>query len=99
MGQSDDEQWMREAMSEAQRAPEHADVPVGCVVVSPQGFLVARGHNRREVDADPTAHAEVVALRAATKAQGHWRLEGHTVYVTLEPCPMTLIMVISRENP
>ena len=79
---------MHEAIAEARRATEHADVPVGCVVVSPDGMLVARGHNRREVDADPTAHAEIEALRTATSAQGHWRLEGHVVYVTLEPCPM-----------
>lgn len=88
-GAEKDEKWMRLALEEARRAAqEHADVPVGCVIVSPLGQLVARGRNRREIDADPTAHAEIDALRAATRSIGHWRLEGHIAYVTLEPCPM-----------
>jgi tRNA(adenine34) deaminase len=83
-----DETWMREALAEARRALEHADVPIGCVIVDDSGVELARGHNRREVDADPTAHAEVLALRAAAERRGHWRLTGCTVYATLEPCPM-----------
>ena len=79
---------MRIALEEAARAAEHADVPVGAVVVAAGGGILARAHNRREVDADPTAHAEIVALREAAKQLGHWRLEGTTVYVTLEPCAM-----------
>ena len=79
---------MREAMAEAEAAAAAGDVPVGAVVVDASGEIVGRGRNRREADQDPTAHAEVDALRRAAAALGHWRLEGATVYVTLEPCPM-----------
>ncbi len=79
---------MREALLEADLAPEHGDVPVGCVVLDEQGAELARDHNRREERADPTAHAELLALRAAAQRLGHWRLERCTVFVTLEPCPM-----------
>jgi tRNA(adenine34) deaminase len=82
-----DEHWMRLALAEAARAGELGEVPVGAVLVR-DGVELARGHNRRESDADPTAHAEVVALRAAARAAGGWRLEGATLYVTLEPCAM-----------
>src|SRR5690606_24060366 len=83
-----DEYWMRIALAEAVSATEHADVPIGAVVVAEDGTLLAKAHNRREIDGDPTAHAEIVALREAAKRQGHWRLEATTVYVTLEPCAM-----------
>lgn len=79
---------MREALIEADLAPGHGDVPVGCVVVNARGVELGRDHNRREQRSDPTAHAELLALRAAAAQCGHWRLEGCTVYVTLEPCPM-----------
>ena len=79
---------MQEALSEADLAPLHADVPVGCVIVSADGEELARDHNRREERADPTAHAELLALRAAAAKLGHWRVERATVFVTLEPCPM-----------
>jgi tRNA(adenine34) deaminase len=79
---------MRRALTEAAAAPAHGDVPVGCVIVSAQGELLAAEHNRREADADPTAHAEIVALRRAARSVGRWRLDGSVVYVTLEPCPM-----------
>jgi tRNA(adenine34) deaminase len=65
-----------------------ADVPVGAVVLDPAGALIARAHNRREADIDPSAHAEIVALRAAARALGTWRLDGCTLVVTLEPCTM-----------
>mgnify|MGYP001596974128 CR=1 FL=1 len=77
---------MREAIRQAQAAAAMGEVPVGAVVVV-DGALVARAHNRRESDGDPTAHAEVLALRAAAKAVGGWRVEG-ALYVTQEPCPM-----------
>ncbi len=77
---------MRAALDEAKAAGEAGDVPVGCVIVS-DGNIVARGHNRREADGDPTAHAEIVALREAAKKLGHWRVEA-TLVVTQEPCPM-----------
>lgn len=80
--------WMLQALEEAALAPTHGDVPVGCLIVSAEGRELGRAHNRREVDADPTAHAEILALRGAAAAQGHWRLNGATVYATLEPCPM-----------
>jgi tRNA(adenine34) deaminase len=83
-----DERWMREALLEAERAAQHDDVPVGCVVVDPDAGVLGRGHNHREVDADPTAHAELLALRDAARARASWRLDGCVVYVTLEPCPM-----------
>ena len=94
---------MREALAEAaaaagQTAPapgapageptEPADVPVGAVILDPAGAVVARAHNRREATGDPTAHAEIVAMRAAARAVGGWRLDGHTLVVTLEPCTM-----------
>ncbi len=79
---------MREALAEARRALEHDDVPVGAVVVDPAGHVIGRGHNRREVDGDPVAHAEVVAIREAAEALGTWRLDGCTLVVTLEPCTM-----------
>ena len=79
---------MRLALAEAALAPATGDVPIGAVVVSADGEVLGRGHNAREADADPTAHAEVVALRAAARAVGEWRLAGATLVVTLEPCTM-----------
>ena len=78
---------MRVALEEAALAPAHDDVPVGAVVAR-DGEVIARAHNRREVDGDPTAHAEVLALRAAAAALGTWRLTGCELVVTLEPCTM-----------
>jgi tRNA(adenine34) deaminase len=83
-----DSLWMAAALSEARSAPEHADVPVGCVIVDNTGQELARAHNRREADADPTAHAEILALRQAASRRGHWRLDDCTLFVTLEPCAM-----------
>ena len=78
---------MARALELARVAASHNDVPVGCVVVI-DGRIVAEGENRREIDHDPTAHAEVVALRRAAEHVGRWRLDDATVYVTLEPCVM-----------
>jgi tRNA(adenine34) deaminase len=80
--------WMAAALEEAASAVAHGDVPVGCVIVDTLGRELARTHNRREIDADPTAHAEVIALRQAARQRGHWRLDDCTLYVTLEPCAM-----------
>jgi tRNA(adenine34) deaminase len=85
---SDDERWMRIALTEARLAAEHGDVPVGAVVVGPDGAELSRGQNLREREGDPTAHAELVAIRAAARVTGHWRLESATLFVTLEPCAM-----------
>lgn len=82
-----DRDYMAEAMAEARLALAAGDVPVGALVVV-DGEVVARAHNRREADGDPTAHAEVLALRGAAKRLGRWRLEGATVYITKEPCVM-----------
>ena len=88
---------MREALDEARAALATSDVPIGAVVVDPTGAVVGRGRNRREAGADPTAHAEVVALREAASARGEWRLSGCTLVVTLEPCTMCAgAIVLSR---
>ncbi|MHB8682171.1 MAG: tRNA adenosine(34) deaminase TadA [Acidimicrobiales bacterium] len=84
---ADDDTLMRLALEEAAAAAAHGDVPVGAVVAV-DGAVVATAHNEREQQADPTAHAEVLALRRAAEALGRWRLEDATVVVTLEPCPM-----------
>ena len=78
---------MAAALAEARRAIEHDDVPIGAIVVH-DGVVVGTGHNARELDRDPTAHAELIALRAAAKTLGRWRLVGCALYVTLEPCAM-----------
>ena len=79
---------MHLALGEARRAGESGEVPIGAVVVDADGVVLGVGHNAREATHDPTAHAEVVALRAAAASRGSWRLEGCTLAVTLEPCPM-----------
>jgi tRNA(adenine34) deaminase len=84
----DHARYMQEALAEADAATLHGDVPVGAVIVGADGAVLARDHNRREELGDPTAHAEILALRSAAQKIGHWRLEGATVYATLEPCPM-----------
>lgn len=79
---------MGQALVLAEQAAREGDVPVGAVVVAPDGEVIGTGRNLREVEHDPTAHAEVVALRAAAQHLGTWRLEDCTLVVTLEPCPM-----------
>lgn len=78
---------MRQALAEAEAAAREGEIPVGAVVVW-QGEVIGRGHNRKESEADPTAHAEMLALRQAARARGSWRLSGATLYCTLEPCCM-----------
>ena len=79
---------MRLALDEARAAGSSGDVPVGAVVLDDDGAVIGRGRNRREADQDPTAHAEVVAVREAAAQRGEWRLDGCTLLVTLEPCTM-----------
>ncbi len=83
----DDERWMHRALEQARRALALGEVPVGCVIVRDEEILGA-GHNRRQVDADPLAHAELLAIRQAASGIGDWRLVDCTLYVTLEPCAM-----------
>jgi len=80
--------WMEQAIALAAKAGAAGDIPVGAIIVDRTGQQIATGENRRERDHDPTAHAEVIALRAAGQARGSWHLEDCTLYVTLEPCPM-----------
>jgi tRNA(adenine34) deaminase len=86
---SEQQRLMRMALAEAEAAINiSADVPVGAVLLNAAGEVIATGRNERELEQDPTAHAEIVAIRAATKALGDWRLEDTTLVVTLEPCVM-----------
>jgi tRNA(adenine34) deaminase len=93
-----EEYFMRLALREAERALEHDDVPVGCVVVA-DGEVVAATCNERELRGDPTAHAEILALREASQRLGSWRLEGTVVYVTLEPCAMCAGAIVLARVP
>lgn len=94
----DDDQWMQEAIAEARLAAAKGEVPVGAVIVL-DGRVIGRGHNERESLQDPTAHAEMIALRAAAKALGSWRLIDTTLYVTLEPCPMCAGALVNARVP
>jgi len=89
---------MRLALREAERALEHEDVPVGCVLAA-AGEVLAIGHNERELRGDPTAHAEILALREASTRVGGWRLDGAVLYVTLEPCAMCSGAIVLARVP
>jgi tRNA(adenine34) deaminase len=93
-----DEFFMRLALREAERALEHDDVPVGCVIAH-EGEVIAAAPNERELRGDPTAHAEILALRAASESLGSWRLLGCTLYVTLEPCAMCAGAIVLARVP
>ena len=86
--------WMQLALGQARNAGEHGDVPVGAVLLNAEGNVVAAAHNRREADGDATAHAEMLAISLASRAQGNWRLDGHTLVVTLEPCAMCAMAAV-----
>lgn len=94
----DDSDFMREAMAEAASAGARGEVPVGCVLVR-DGQIIARGHNLRESAQDPTAHAEMIAIRAAATRLRSFRLEEITCYVTLEPCPMCAGALVNARVP
>jgi tRNA(adenine34) deaminase len=85
---------MRIALDEARAAVDHGDVPLGAVIIDTQGTVVAAAHNQKEQLGDPTAHAEMLAIRAAAEATGDWRLESHTLVVTLEPCAMCAMAAV-----
>ena len=91
--------WMGLALAEARRAPETGDVPIGAVVLGPDGGVLGAGRNEREAHGDPTAHAEVVAIREAAARLGTWRLEGCTLVVTLEPCTMCAGAIVLARVP
>mgnify|MGYP000437247457 FL=1 len=82
-----DEKYMKEALKQAKKAYALEETPIGCVIVH-EGKIISRGYNRRNTDKNPLAHAEITAIRKASKKLGDWRLEGCTLYVTLEPCLM-----------
>lgn len=84
-----DEHWMRRALDQARKAADEGEVPIGCVIVA-EGRLLGADHNRIEALQDPTAHAEILAISAAARAFGSWRLTGTTAYVTIEPCMMCM---------
>ncbi|MCL6459331.1 MAG: tRNA adenosine(34) deaminase TadA [Gorillibacterium sp.] len=90
--------WMREAIAEAEQARSLGEVPIGAVIIR-DGTVIGRGHNLRETTADPTAHAEIIAIREASQAIGAWRLQSCTLYVTLEPCPMCAGAIVQARLP
>ncbi len=93
------EAYMRMALELAREAAAEGEVPVGCVIADENGKVIGRGRNRREEKADATAHAEIEAIREAGEALGSWRLDGCTLYVTLEPCPMCAGAIINARVP
>ncbi|HEX6365519.1 MAG TPA: tRNA adenosine(34) deaminase TadA [Agromyces sp.] len=95
MEQSTHREWMRLALAEAQQAPPTRDVPVGAIVVNGEGVVIAARRNERELTGDPTAHAEILALRDAAEVIGDWRLTDCTLVVTLEPCVMCAGAIVS----
>ena len=95
----DHESYMRMALELARQAAAEGEVPVGCVIADAGGKIVGRGRNRREESSDATAHAEIEAIRQAGEALGSWRLDGCTLYVTLEPCPMCTGAIINARIP
>ena len=90
----DDEYWMSLALQQAKNAQESAEVPVGCILVDAQGLEVSRQFNRKEMSFNPIAHAEMLSLQEGAEKIKNWRLTGHTLYVTLEPCPMCLAAMV-----
>lgn len=95
----DYDEWMSHALDEARASLEHDDVPVGAVVIDAGGTIIGRGRNERELLGDPTAHAEVLALRAAAAATGDWNLAETTLVVTLEPCTMCAGAILQARVP
>jgi len=93
------EDYMSLALELAAQAAEAGEVPVGCVIADNEGRIIGRGRNRREESHDATAHAEVEAIRQACEALGDWRLEGCSIFVTLEPCPMCTGAIINSRIP
>ena len=95
---TEEERCMREAVRQAKKAWKLGEVPIGCVIVY-EGKIIGRGYNRRTTDGNVLAHAEIIAIRKACRAMGDWRLEGCTMYVTLEPCPMCAGAIVQARIP
>ena len=95
---AEDEKYMKEAIRQAKKAAALKEVPIGCVIVY-DGRIIARGYNRRTVDKNVLAHAEIIAMRKACRILGDWRLEDCTMYVTLEPCPMCAGAIVQARIP
>lgn len=93
-----DEKYMKEALKQAKKAYDLEETPIGCVIVH-EGKIIARGYNRRNIDKSPLAHAEIAAIKKASKKLGDWRLEECTLYVTLEPCQMCAGAIIQARIP
>lgn len=93
-----DEKYMKEAIRQAKKAYELNETPIGCVIVS-EGKIIGRGYNRRNTDKNPLSHAEITAIRKASKKVGDWRLEECTLYVTLEPCQMCAGAIVQARIP
>lgn len=94
----EDKRYMRQAIRQAKKAGENQDVPIGCVIVY-EGKVIARGYNRRNIDKSSLAHAEILAIKKASKYIGDWRLEDCTMYVTLEPCQMCAGAIVQARIP
>lgn len=95
---TEDEKYMKEAMKQARKAYKLGEVPIGCVIVH-EGKIIGRGYNRRNTDKNTLAHAEITAINRASKVIGDWRLEGCTLYVTLEPCQMCAGAIVQARIP
>ncbi len=95
---TEDEKYMKEAIRQARKAWKLQEVPIGCVIVK-EDRIIARGYNRRNTDKNTLAHAELLAIRKASKAVGDWRLEGCTMYITLEPCQMCAGAIVQARIP
>ena len=95
---TDDEKFMKEALKQAKKAYAIDEVPIGCVIVQ-NGKIIARGYNRRNIDKNTLAHAELSAIRKASKKTGDWRLEDCTIYITLEPCQMCAGAIVQARIP
>ena len=95
---AEDEKYMKEAIRQAKKAWKIEEVPIGCVIVY-QGKIIGRGYNRRTTDKNPLAHAEISAIKKASKVMGDWRLEDCTLYVTLEPCQMCAGAIVQARIP
>lgn len=95
---TDDEKYMKEAIRQAKKAAKIEEVPIGCVIVY-EDKIIARGYNRRNIDKSTLAHAELIAIKKAAKVLGDWRLEGCTMYITLEPCQMCAGAIVQARIP